>query len=285
MHLNAPRFTHAESTLLPGTVRLEVENVSGLSTVTSAFATSPMKLLTPRARGESVWAFTSNFGGGMVAGDRTCLNVRLGEDCTCFVGTQASSKVYRTVGTHEASHRTDAMVGPRSLLVFAPDPIQAFQGASYRQEQTFRLAGDASLVLLDWVSAGRTACGERWAFRRFQSRNQVFRSGERHFFDSILLDSEGGPLDSAHRLGRFNCLAMLLVVGPSLEQAARNILQEVSNEAIVAGAPVLVSVSPLHKGALLRLTGESLEEVTARLRTYLQFMANVLGEDPWSRRP
>ena len=57
-----------------GRAWLEVERVFGESTVTSAFATSPMKLLTPRSRGLSAWACTSSFGGGLVAGDQTQLD-------------------------------------------------------------------------------------------------------------------------------------------------------------------------------------------------------------------
>jgi hypothetical protein len=46
----------------PGGAALEVESVCGASAVTSALARSPLKLLTPRARGRSVWACTSSFG-------------------------------------------------------------------------------------------------------------------------------------------------------------------------------------------------------------------------------
>jgi hypothetical protein len=45
-----------------GQARLEVEMVSGQSAVTSVSASSPMKVLTPVARGQSVWAFTSSSG-------------------------------------------------------------------------------------------------------------------------------------------------------------------------------------------------------------------------------
>ena len=61
-----------------GRATLEVEMVFGESTVVSSFATNPMKLLTPRSRGKSVWAYTSSFGGGLVAGDQTKLEMKFG---------------------------------------------------------------------------------------------------------------------------------------------------------------------------------------------------------------
>jgi len=64
--------------------QLTVESVSGQSAVTSVFAQNPLKLLTPRSRGQSVWAYTSSFGGGFVAGDETGCN----DDAANFFGAE-----------------------------------------------------------------------------------------------------------------------------------------------------------------------------------------------------
>jgi hypothetical protein len=61
-----------------GCARLEVEMVFGESTATTAWASNPLNLLTPCSRGKSVWAVTSSFGGGLVAGDQTRLAARIG---------------------------------------------------------------------------------------------------------------------------------------------------------------------------------------------------------------
>ena len=159
-----------------GQASLGVERVFDESTVTSSFATSPMKLLTPRSRGPSVWAYTSSFGGGLVAGDQTFLDLQLGPDTRCLLSTQASTKVYRNPDRRPSTHETHAVVGRGSLLVFAPEPVQPFAESRYVQQQRFSLAADASLVLVDWFSSGRSARGERWAFSHFASRNAVWRS-------------------------------------------------------------------------------------------------------------
>ena len=68
--------------------------MAGESAVIRASATSPLKLLTPRPRGSSAWAYVSSYGGGMVAGDcQHQLDVRIGPDATGFFGTQSSTKV------------------------------------------------------------------------------------------------------------------------------------------------------------------------------------------------
>jgi urease accessory protein UreH len=160
----------------PGQACFEVEIVSRESSVTCAFATNPLKLLTPRARGQSVWACTSSFGGGLVAGDQTRFDIRIGPGARCYLGTQAATKIYRNPSLLPCGHTTGAILAAGSLLVFAPDPVQAFAGSTYMQRQEFQLASDASLVLLDWFTSGRAARGERWAFNRFQSRNEVRRA-------------------------------------------------------------------------------------------------------------
>jgi urease accessory protein len=267
-----------------GLATLEVGLVSGASAVTATFATSPLKLLTPRSRGQSVWACTSSFGGGLVAGDQTQLDLTVGAGARCFLGTQASTKVYRNPAVLPCGHVTRANVGANALLVFAPDPVQAFAEASYTQRQEFHLATGAGLVLLDWFSAGRVARGERWAFAHFQSRNDVFQSGERVFVDSLRLDADGGALGSQHRTGRFNCFGLLLLLGQPLQPFANVLLEEVSKCPIERRALLVSSASPIRDGALLRVAGESVELVGRELHRHLQPLSALLGDDPWARK-
>jgi urease accessory protein len=267
-----------------GSAALEVELVFGESTVTSAFATSPMKLLTPRSRGRSVWAYSSNFGGGLVAGDETRLDLQIGTNARCFLGTQASTKIYRNPLRRPCGHSTHATLETDSLLVFAPDPVQAFASSSYTQRQEFHLANGAGLTFVDWFSSGRVARGERWEFEHFQNRSDVFVAGERVFVDSILLGSEHGSLRSRHSVGRFNCFAVLLFVGSSVQDAAQRLLQEISARPVKRSGLLVCSASPVRDGGLLRIAGESVELVARELHQHLQPVVTLLGDDPWARK-
>lgn len=267
-----------------GHASLQVELVYRESTITSAYATSPMKLLTPRSRGESVWAYTSSFGGGLVAGDQTQLELKLGPDSRCFLGTQASTKVYRNPAELPCSHATRATLSSGSTLIFAPDPVQAFAEASYSQQQEFNLASDASLALVDWFSSGRAARGERWAFAHFSSRNQVRIGDQTVFLDSLALNPADGDLAAPHRTGRFNCLGSLLLIGPKLREAAQKLLAEVGADPVLRQAALVCSASPVADGAVLRLAGEHVEAVGRELHKYLAQLNPLLGDDPWARK-
>src|SRR5471030_1412669 len=144
-----------------GHAHLTVAKVSGQSTVTSTESASPIKILIPKSRGNSVWACATSFGGGLVAGDQTRIDLAIGAEARCFLGTQASTKIYRNPSRLPCSHKTHARLESNSLLVFAPDPVQAFADSAYSQRQEFQLAAGAGLVLVDWFTSGRAARGER----------------------------------------------------------------------------------------------------------------------------
>lgn len=263
-----------------GRATLEVATVFGVSTVTSAFASNPMKLLTPVSRGKSVWVYTSSFGGGLVAGDQTGLEITLGAGARCFLGTQSSTKVYRNPLRLPCSHTTKADLGADAILVFAPEPVQAFADSHYSQRQEFHLAGGAGLVLLDWLTSGRAARGERWAFTHFESRNDVFLDGERAFVDPILL----GSTATAERMGRFNCLASLLLIGKPLVAVAETLLHDISQRPVEKRAATVISASPVREGVLLRIAGGEAEAVRRELQKQFGFLHALLGDDPFARK-
>jgi urease accessory protein len=267
-----------------GAGHIEVNFVSGQSTVTSAYARSPLKFLIPRPRGPSAWIYLSSFGGGLVAGDELRLAINLGAQSRCFFTTQASTKVYRNPAGLPCGHTLQASLGAGSQLALLPEPVQAFAGSHYKQSQEFHLAHGSSLVLVDWLCCGRLARGERWAFTRFESRNEVFLDSERLLFDSLLLEPADGALDSPHRLGRFNCLALMLVLGEPLREAAARVLEDGKDQPITPRASLVCSLSPVRGGALLRAAGERLEDVARELRRRLAFLTNLIGDDPWARK-
>ena len=59
-----------------------------------------------------------------------------------------------------------------------------FAGADFAQTQRYDLHADASLVLVDWMTSGRHASGERWAFSRYESRFDITRDGPQRIFST-----------------------------------------------------------------------------------------------------
>ncbi len=266
-----------------GFASLHVGKVHGASAVLVSRSRSPLSILTPRPRGPSVWAYTSNLGGGMVAGDTSEIDLRLDSGARCFLGTQSSSKIYRNPLSQACEHRLKATVAPDATLVFAPDAVQCFADAVYHQHQSFHLAADANLILVDWISAGRLARGERWTFKHYRSRNEVFVDKRPVVIDAIDLDTRTGPLRS-FQTGRFNCIALVLVLGPALEQHSRAILDRISALPVEPRPGTLCSGGPIGNGAIIRFHGPSIEQVGLAIYHELNFIKELLEDDPWSRK-
>ncbi len=267
-----------------GHAALILRRVAGKSAVVSAFARDPLKLLTPVPRGEAVWACLSSLGGGMVAGDETALDLVLEPGTKAYVGTQSSTKIYRNPAGRACGHRTHARLAEDTLLVLAPDVVQAFADSSYRQVQEFELAPTASLVLVDWLSSGRSECGEHWAFRRFESRTTVRVSGRRRFVDALVLDADSGTLAGPGRLGAWRCLATVALIGPSLAADVTRLAAAIQERPVDRNAVVTLSASRIPEGLVIRLAGREVEPVRLEWQRLLAPLADRLGDCPWSRK-
>jgi urease accessory protein len=265
----------------PGTGYLDVARVERRSVVQRAFATSPLRLLTPRNHGAAAWVYASSYGGGLVGGDDLRLTVRVGRDASVFLSSQASTKVYRSPA--RASLRVDASVAAGGQLILWPDPVVCFAGSAFHQEQHVDLAAGAGLILVDTMSSGRRASGERWQFLEYATRLTVVYDGRPLLLDAVRLS--GGDGDLAARMGRFDVLSTVVIAGPQWSEAAEQVLAAINGRAVERRADVLVAASRLKDtGCLLRIAGRSLEQVSELVRGCLSCVSALLNDDPWARK-
>lgn len=263
---------------------LELDFIAGRTTVTRAESHSPLKWLLPRRKTPAAWVYSSTFGGGLVGGDRIEMRVGVRNKARAVLATQSSTKVYRCLPETHCFQSLSANVGSEAVLVVAPDPVTCFAGASYEQQQIIRLAPDATLVYVDWLTSGRRARGESWAFSRYRNRLDLYRDGSRLLTDSLLLDPSDGPLDSPIRMGRFHCSATVVMCGPQSQTACESLLTEVNDRPIEPGANVVDAASPLDSGVIWRLAGLTTESISRLLKQRLEFLTPLLGESPWGRK-
>ncbi|EGO30903.1 hypothetical protein SERLADRAFT_455173 [Serpula lacrymans var. lacrymans S7.9] len=180
----------------------------------------------------------------------------------------------------------DVTVSAQGAIFVLPDPVTCFRSASYNQIQTFRLVGDASIVLLDWVTSGR----------RYYSLNKVIVDGKPIARDVLLLEQVQAqvPADDTprrslkDRLSPYSCYAMLLLYGP----LTRGVIAEMTTqyEAITvfnmtSPQPVIWSLSPICGGAgcVVRTAGVETEDVKNWLKNALRGLENVIGVDVYRK--
>jgi urease accessory protein len=270
----------------PGSGALRIGRRGDVSVAERVCAASPLRLLTPRNHGGAAWVFTSSFGGGLVDGDRQFLDVEVGAGASAYLSTQASTKVYRSV--RGATVELRARVDEQALLVLAPDPVVCFADSRFHQRQEFDLAASASLVAVDWVTSGRRESGERWAFASYTSHLIARLDRRLVVHDAMALRREDGDLGA--RMGRFDVLAIVLVLGTPLLPHATALVHGLENEPVRRTPSLLAVATPVtHQqfgtvGCVLRIAGQSVEAVGVSIRSALSFVPPLLGDDPWLRK-
>lgn len=162
----------------PGTGELEVHGFCGSSSISSLSCTYPLKLVSPPSRttDHAVLVFMMSYGGGLVAGDRVDLNIGVRPKSRLALLTQGSTKVYKTLCKSIRSYQNlTVTVEAEAALLLLPDPVQPFKDSSYEQCQIFNVHHSlSSILVLDWLSGGRTARGEAWEFFGWKGRIEIW---------------------------------------------------------------------------------------------------------------
>ncbi len=236
-------------------------------------------MLNPRNHGDGAWIYLAGLGGGLVSGDRYAVDVDAGRGVTALISTQASTKVYRS--SEGCSQTLRCSVADEGCLAVLPDPVVCFEGARYTQRIEIDLAPDASAILLDGFTCGRSARGERWKFDRYESRSTLTRGGRVLFADAVRLDPAHGSL--AARMGRFEVFLSLLAIGPRVAAVRDSILRDTPSPG--ADDAAIAAASPIGAdGAFLRVAGVSFEQASRLFRPSFAAMTELLGDDPFARK-
>ncbi|KAI9762086.1 MAG: hypothetical protein M1835_008076 [Candelina submexicana] len=235
----------APSTSLPGNGTIIISLLPpSTPTLSTLNYTYPLKLISSSPTFLSagltcLQVFLLTYGGGLVAGDSISLSINLAPLTRLSLVTQGSTKIFKTPSRDVVSRQSlDVTVGTGAGLCYLPDPTQPFAESCFEQRQTFKVERGASLCALDWVSEGRRARGEKWAFWRWTGRNEVWvlrdEGAKLLLRDNVILDEDegGGERFIEGIEGRMDGLGVfgtLILRGPLFESLGRYFLDEFAN--------------------------------------------------------
>jgi urease accessory protein len=225
-------------------VQLEPLRISALSTITFQY---PLKLISPSpsATQPSALVFLLTYGGGLVGGDSVNLAIDVRPNARLTLATQGHTKIFKSPSRAAVtSQHLTTNVHACAALCLLPDPVQPFAGSVYEQVQIFTLSPGASLCLLDWVSAGRTARGEDWDLWNWSGRNEVWAGTESEreredekasmkkrllLRDKVILQGDHEGMKGMALKNRMNALGVfgtLVLKGPLLDRLAEFFVEE-----------------------------------------------------------
>ena len=131
--------------------------------------------------------------GGIVGGDRLCLDVRVGEKASAQLTTPSAAKWYRSSGA--PAHQTLRLSAARgALLEWLPQESIVFDGAIAEFVTEVTLSGDAVFLGWDIVCLGRRLSGERWIRGSLRHDLVVRREGIRQWTERAVIDRDNDIL-------------------------------------------------------------------------------------------
>ncbi len=196
-----------------------------------------------------------NTAGGITGGDTFSFHVACEAKAHATVTTQASEKIYRSLGT-DAVIKTDIVVGPGAMLEWLPQETILFHGGRLRRETSVSLAKNARFLGLEATVFGRTAMGEVVRSGSFHDRWRVRRGGQLIFADDTRLEGAiAQQLNRPFLLNGHRAVATLLYVGPDAEDLAVDIQHIASRATGLCGASAWEGVMVVR---FLNVTGQKL---------------------------
>ena len=162
----------------------------GSTRLAHLYQTDPLRVLFPLpAAGDPVQAAIVTTSGGLVAGDRIDIAVRVGREACAHVTASAADKIYRSTGATTAI-RQSLTIGERAALEFLPLETILFDGARLVRETIVELAPDAAFLGGGIVVFGRRARGERFAYGLLREVWEMRRAGRLVWGDALHLDTD-----------------------------------------------------------------------------------------------
>jgi urease accessory protein len=165
---------------------LGIKKGSKNSVLDHCYFTPPFKITSPfYAENGLMSIMVLSVSAGIMAGDRQKIEVRLEKGASVEIGSQSFEKIHRMGEGQRASRETALTVESGALLVYSPLPAIPFAGSAFESCASIRLRDSESrLAYSEILSCGRSAKGERFAWRQHKNRVSVFERDKLIYFDN-----------------------------------------------------------------------------------------------------
>jgi len=265
---------------------IEVANFGGASQLSRCLGLPPIKFINPRSQGGSCQVYVSNYGGGLVDGDAIRMRVGCTEGSRLYLGTQASTKVYKGALREGSSQETIGTVHANALAVVCPDPVVPFADSRYRQSQSWEVHPLGELIVLDWLQPGRSARGEVFAYSSLSSELRITRPGGAPVLvERFALEPDCQDPFRCGRFGAFRSFLTAAFIGPRAADLANRL--EGPLLALNRSGKAWIGIGRREgAGWLLRGLGADRRDLQPVQDLIFAVLAEAawLGFNPWLRR-
>jgi urease accessory protein len=198
--------------------------------------------------------------GGILAGDRLSLDVKVAPGAHAQITTTGATRLYRhREGAQDSEQRSSFKIASGATLEYLPDPLIPFAGSRHSQRTSFSLGHDATLFW--WEVLANT-----FAFERLQISSAIDICVKPAFREDFLLEPAKRPLNSTVRMAKSTHLASFYV----LREGKTTMFWRDLEHELRATAPNHWGISTLAIGGVIARaladTGRNIQAELAALR-------------------
>ncbi len=266
--------------LTEGIAEIGFGHQDSVTRLTHLYQRDPLRVLFPTPdAGDPALAVIVTTSGGLVAGDRLDIAVRLAPGAVVHVTASAAEKIYRSTGPTTTIHQSLA-IAPGAALEFLPPETILFDGARLRRETVIELGAGAGFLGGDIVVFGRRARGERFTNGFLREVWQVRREGKLVWGDALHLEDDiDGIIDDPACFGGAAAFATLILAPPG--QVPRSFLDSARAIQSAGATPTLragvTAIAGLVIARWLALDAAVLRRAYAELACHLRCEAMGLA--------
>lgn len=221
--------------------------------------TAPYKVLSPfRRENGSIQVMILAVSAGILEGDTQMIEIETEPGAEMECTSQSFEKIHKMKNGF-AERKTQIRVADQSRLFYRPLPVIPFAESDFRNQTEICLDGaDSQMVYQEILSCGRSACGERFRYRRYHSRIQVKRAGKMIYRENCRFDPEVYEMETMGMFEGHSHLANLLLFGIQIDENKKMRVREIlERDSQVCGGFSMTAYGDM----VIRMLGDRAQEL------------------------
>lgn len=168
-------------------VNITTLNKYGKTILDDVYFTAPFKVSPPFYKEDnSIKVIVMSSSAGIMEGDVQEYNITVNDNTNIEVTSQSYEKIHK-MGEGDSYRECNIIVGSNSLLKYKPLPTIPFKDSAFNSSMNITLKDKSSkLILLDIISCGRVACGEKFEYKYYKSYTEVKCSDKLTYIDNTV---------------------------------------------------------------------------------------------------
>lgn len=231
-----------------GKLDMAFEPRRGYTRLVHVYQQPPLKASRELYEGQNPTAtvFIMESSGGMVAGDRNEIDIKLAPNSQVRLKQQSALKIYPSHTGELCTQSIHVKLGEGARLEWMPEVTIPFERAKFQVDTSIRMMASSTLIWGEIIAPGREMRGEIFDFQSFRSQYKLYVEDSLIAFDTLHLKPMEMDFSSIGFLEKALYVGSLWIVSPNVDKLNVRDLQEV----IYAESDMQASVTKLNDHAI-----------------------------------